>query len=55
MDALVTSVVPVGGPQLAEYPRARMVLTCSTGTDHLDVEALRAFLLEGREPEGVVL
>jgi len=41
VDALVTSVVSVGEPELAEYPRARMVLTCSTGTDHLDLEALR--------------
>jgi len=39
--ALVTGIAPVGEAEIAPYPGLRAVLTCSTGVDHLDVEALR--------------
>jgi phosphoglycerate dehydrogenase-like enzyme len=39
--ALVTGAVPVGEAEVAPYPNLQMVLTCSTGTDHLELEALR--------------
>jgi D-3-phosphoglycerate dehydrogenase len=39
--ALVTGAVEIGEAEVAQYPSLRMVLTCSTGTDHLDLEALR--------------
>jgi len=40
--AIVTGAVPIGGEDAAPYPNLRLVLTCSVGTDHLDVGALRA-------------
>jgi phosphoglycerate dehydrogenase-like enzyme len=39
---LVTAVDPIGAEQAAAYPNLRLVLTCSTGVDHLDVAALRS-------------
>jgi D-3-phosphoglycerate dehydrogenase / 2-oxoglutarate reductase len=39
--ALVTAGVPVGEAEVAPYPNLKMVLTCSTGTDHLDLHAFR--------------
>lgn len=39
---LVTGIVPVDAATVAPYPSLRMVLTCSVGTDHLDLEALEA-------------
>jgi D-3-phosphoglycerate dehydrogenase / 2-oxoglutarate reductase len=39
--ALVTGIEPVGAEEVTPYPRLRVVLTCSTGTDHLDTVALR--------------
>lgn len=39
--ALVTGAAPVGPAQIAPYPGLTTVLTCSVGTDHLDIEALR--------------
>jgi D-3-phosphoglycerate dehydrogenase len=39
--ALVTGIDPIGAEQVAPYPGLRVVLTCSTGTDHLDVPALQ--------------
>lgn len=40
--ALVTGAVPVGVAEVLDYPNLKLVLSCSTGTDHLDVEALTA-------------
>ena len=40
--ALVTAAVPLGVPEVLEYPNLKLVLSCSTGTDHLDLEALSA-------------
>src|SRR6266536_2775025 len=40
--AIVTGAVPIGGEDAAPYFNLRLVLTCSVGTDHLDVGALRA-------------
>jgi D-3-phosphoglycerate dehydrogenase len=40
--AIVTGAVPIVGDEVARYPNLRLVLTCSVGTDHLDVDALRA-------------
>lgn len=40
--ALVTGAVPVTAADAAQYPNLQMVLTCSTGTDHLDLPGLRA-------------
>lgn len=40
--ALVTGAVPVGIDEVAPFPSLRLVLTCSIGTDHLDVTGLRA-------------
>jgi D-3-phosphoglycerate dehydrogenase len=37
---LVTGIEPVGAAEVAPFPRLRVVLTCSTGTDHLDTAAL---------------
>jgi D-3-phosphoglycerate dehydrogenase len=39
--AVVTGILPVGEREVVEYPNVRVVLSCSTGTDHLDIEALR--------------
>jgi D-3-phosphoglycerate dehydrogenase / 2-oxoglutarate reductase len=39
--ALVTGADPVGIEQVAPFPSLRLVLTCSIGTDHLDVAGLR--------------
>jgi len=38
--ALVTASVPVGAREVAPFPGVRAVLTCSTGTDHLDLAEL---------------
>jgi phosphoglycerate dehydrogenase-like enzyme len=38
--ALVTAADPVGADEAAPFDALRLVLTCSTGTDHLDVDAL---------------
>ena len=40
--ALVTGTPPVGAAEAAPYPNLRLVLTCTIGTDHLDLDALRA-------------
>jgi phosphoglycerate dehydrogenase-like enzyme len=40
--ALVTASEPVAQADVLDYPALRVVLTCSTGTDHLDVDGLRA-------------
>lgn len=37
---LVTGIVPVGEPEVAELPALRVVVSASTGTDHLDLVAL---------------
>jgi D-3-phosphoglycerate dehydrogenase / 2-oxoglutarate reductase len=39
--AIVTGAVPIGVDEVAPYPNLRLVLTCSIGTDHLDLDALR--------------
>jgi D-3-phosphoglycerate dehydrogenase / 2-oxoglutarate reductase len=39
--ALVTGSEPVGADEVAPFPDLRVVLTCSIGTDHLDVAALK--------------
>jgi phosphoglycerate dehydrogenase-like enzyme len=39
--AVVTGSEPVGAAEVAPYPGCRAVLTCSTGTDHLDIAELR--------------
>ena len=38
--ALVTGAAPIGAPELEPYPSLRLVLTCSTGIDHLDMGEL---------------
>lgn len=38
--ALVTGAVPVGVDDVAPYPALRVVVTCSIGTDHIDVDGL---------------
>jgi D-3-phosphoglycerate dehydrogenase / 2-oxoglutarate reductase len=38
--ALVTGAAPVGEELVARFPALRLVLTCSVGTDHLDLGAL---------------
>jgi D-3-phosphoglycerate dehydrogenase len=38
--AIVTGAVPVGEELIARFPSLRLVLTCSVGTDHLDLAAL---------------
>ncbi|MGH2857762.1 MAG: NAD(P)-dependent oxidoreductase, partial [Solirubrobacteraceae bacterium] len=40
--ALVTGSRPIGAAQAKPYPRLRLVLSCSTGVDHLDVVTLTA-------------
>jgi D-3-phosphoglycerate dehydrogenase len=40
--ALVTGIEPIGAREIEPFPALRMVLTCSTGVDHLDVDALGA-------------
>jgi phosphoglycerate dehydrogenase-like enzyme len=40
--AIVTGTPPVGAAEVAPYPNLRLVLTCTIGTDHLDLDALRA-------------
>lgn len=40
--ALVTGAPGVGDAEVAPYAGLRLVLTCSIGTDHLDLPALRA-------------
>lgn len=39
--AIVTGTPPVGPAEVAPYPNLRLVLTCTIGTDHLDVTGLR--------------
>jgi D-3-phosphoglycerate dehydrogenase / 2-oxoglutarate reductase len=38
--ALVTGIKPVGAHEVAPYPGLKLVLTCSTGTDHVDTAEL---------------
>jgi D-3-phosphoglycerate dehydrogenase len=38
--AIVTGIERVSGEEVAPYPNLRVVLTCSVGTDHLDLDAL---------------
>jgi phosphoglycerate dehydrogenase-like enzyme len=38
---LVTGIERVGAAEVAPFPRLQVVLSCSTGTDHLDTAALR--------------
>jgi D-3-phosphoglycerate dehydrogenase len=40
--AIVTGAAAVGAAEVDGYPNLRLVLTCSIGTDHLDLGALRA-------------
>ena len=40
--AIVTGTPPVGPGEAAQYPNLRLVLTCTIGTDHLDVAGLTA-------------
>jgi D-3-phosphoglycerate dehydrogenase len=40
--ALVTGSEPVGVAEVTPFPRLKVVLSCSTGTDHLDATALQA-------------
>lgn len=40
--ALVTGDVAIGEAEIAPYPNLRTVVTCSVGTDHLDLDALAA-------------
>ncbi len=40
--AIVTGAAPVGEREVACYPNLRLVLTCSIGTDHLDLAVLRS-------------
>jgi D-3-phosphoglycerate dehydrogenase len=40
--AVVTGATPVGVEDVVAYPNLRLVLTCSIGTDHLDVAGLSA-------------
>jgi len=39
--AIVTGIVRVSDQEVAPYPNLRVVLTCSVGTDHLDLAALK--------------
>ncbi len=39
--AIVTGTPPIGVAEVAPYPNLRLVLTCTIGTDHLDVTGLR--------------
>ena len=39
---LVTGSVAIGAPEVAPYPNVRVVVTCSVGFDHLDLDQLRA-------------
>jgi phosphoglycerate dehydrogenase-like enzyme len=39
--AIVTGIERVSAQEVAPYPNLRVVLTCSVGTDHLDLDALR--------------
>jgi D-3-phosphoglycerate dehydrogenase len=39
--AIVTGTPPVGAAEVAPFPNLRLVLTCTIGTDHLDVAGLR--------------
>lgn len=38
--ALVTGIEPIGLGEVAPYPGLKVVLSCSTGVDHLDVQGL---------------
>jgi D-3-phosphoglycerate dehydrogenase len=40
--ALVTGAAPIGVDEVAPFGSLQLVLTCSIGTDHLDVHGLRA-------------
>ncbi len=40
--AIVTGTPPIGPDEVAPYPNLRLVLTCTIGTDHLDVAGLSA-------------
>ena len=40
--AIVTGVVPIGLDDAERYPALRSVVTCSIGTDHIDVDGLAA-------------
>jgi D-3-phosphoglycerate dehydrogenase len=40
--AIVTGVVPIGVGDVEPYPALRSVVTCSIGTDHIDVDGLEA-------------
>jgi lactate dehydrogenase-like 2-hydroxyacid dehydrogenase len=40
--AIVTGAVPIGPADVAPYPRLQVVVTCTIGTDHLDLEGLQA-------------
>ncbi len=46
--AIVTGVVPIGVDDVEPYPALRSVVTCSIGTDHIDVDALAARGIEVR-------
>lgn len=39
--AIVTGAVPVAEREVVDYPNLRIVLSCSVGTDHLDLDGLR--------------
>jgi phosphoglycerate dehydrogenase-like enzyme len=39
--AIVTGAEPVGHAEIEPHPALRLVLTCSIGVDHLDLDALR--------------
>jgi D-3-phosphoglycerate dehydrogenase len=39
---MVTGAVPIGAAAVAPFPALRIVVTCSIGTDHLDLPALAA-------------
>lgn len=39
--AIVTGIDPVTDAEVEPFPNLRVVLTCSVGTDHLDLDALR--------------
>ena len=39
--AIVTGAEPVGQAEIEPHPGLRLVLTCSIGVDHLDLDALR--------------
>lgn len=38
--AVVTAAVPVTARAMSQYPNLRLVLTCSTGTDHVEIAEL---------------